>query len=403
MKIRVTALLLGLCLCLYILSGCSCSESPETTTNGVDWTNDETAQFTAPTDESDTDTQSVTDDTAAEDTDTEETLDTDYTVDTEDTDTVTGVSNTDTTQKATSPPDDKTKPPNTTAVVTKPPDEKPKPTTPPTIILPQAPGTAKHVSPCGNVTIDYSNAAKGYITIMYVGNSTRPQLHITLKDKVVYDYVPKNKLIGIPLSGGGGEYTVVFVEGIAGTNQGRPIVNEKFNFAVTNTQSAFLMSNHFVNYNASSAVVTKATELAAGKTEVEVVGAVYNWFITNVKYDTEKGKKAAAGQMSGYAPDLNELMRTKRGICFDYASGMTAMLRSRGIPTRLEFGYASGEYHAWISVWTKETGWVNDWIRFNGNVWVLMDPTWGADGGDASPKFRDFIKNTKNYQTTQFN
>lgn len=35
---------------------------------------------------------------------------------------------------------------------------------------------------------------------------------------------------------------------------------------------------------------------------------------------------------------------------------MTAMLRSQRIPTRLEVGYMGDVYHAWISIYTKETG-----------------------------------------------
>lgn len=42
------------------------------------------------------------------------------------------------------------------------------------------------------------------------------------------------------------------------------------------------------------------------------------------------------------------------------------MLRSQRIPTRLEVGYMGDVYHAWISIYTKETGWVNGIIEFDG-------------------------------------
>ena len=38
-------------------------------------------------------------------------------------------------------------------------------------------------------------------------------------------------------------------------------------------------------------------------------------------------------------PSVDETLKTKKGICFDYAALMTAMLRSQGIPTKLEIGY----------------------------------------------------------------
>ena len=49
----------------------------------------------------------------------------------------------------------------------------------------------------------------------------------------------------------------------------------------------------------------------------------------------------------------------EKGICFDYAALMTAMLRSQGIPTKLEIGYSGEVYHAWISTYIDEIGWVD--------------------------------------------
>ena len=54
---------------------------------------------------------------------------------------------------------------------------------------------------------------------------------------------------------------------------------------------------------------------------------------------------------------------------------MTSMLRSQGIPTKLQIGYAGKVYHAWISVYLEETGWIDDIIQFDGKHWERMDPT----------------------------
>ena len=79
-------------------------------------------------------------------------------------------------------------------------------------------------------------------------------------------------------------------------------------------------------------------------------------------------------------------MASKKGICFDYASLMAAMLRSQGIPTKLEVGYSGQAYHAWISVYLQETGWVDGIISFDGKDWTLMDPTLAAGNDRASVK-----------------
>lgn len=86
--------------------------------------------------------------------------------------------------------------------------------------------------------------------------------------------------------------------------------------------------------------------------------------------------------------------KTKKGICFDYAALMTAMLRSSGIPTRLDIGYATNIYHAWISTYLDEQGWVDNVIKFDGKNWTMMDPTFAAGGGDG---IQDFITDSSNY------
>jgi transglutaminase-like putative cysteine protease len=74
---------------------------------------------------------------------------------------------------------------------------------------------------------------------------------------------------------------------------------------------------------------------------------------------------------------------------------MAAMLRSQQIPTRLEVGYAKDAYHAWISVYIADVGWLNGIVEFDGNTWTLVDPTFGATSADSSLK--KFIGDGSNY------
>ena len=95
---------------------------------------------------------------------------------------------------------------------------------------------------------------------------------------------------------------------------------------------------------------------------------------------------------SGYLPVLDEVLAEEKGICFDYAALMTAMLRSQKIPCKLVVGYAGATYHAWISVWTEENGWIDGTIFFDGKVWERMDPTFASSSG-RSAEIMDFIEN----------
>ena len=101
---------------------------------------------------------------------------------------------------------------------------------------------------------------------------------------------------------------------------------------------------------------------------------VYDYVTGNIVYDTE----LAANVPLGYIPDIDSTLERGKGICFDYASLMTALLRTQGIPTKLVVGYSGTAYHAWISVYLQEAGWVDKIIRFDGKSWSLMDPTLAA-------------------------
>jgi transglutaminase/protease-like cytokinesis protein 3 len=107
-----------------------------------------------------------------------------------------------------------------------------------------------------------------------------------------------------------------------------------------------------------------------------------------LEYDHEK----AATVQSGYLPVLDEVLAQGKGICFDYAAVMTAMLRAQEVPCKLVVGYAGDIYHAWVSVWTEEHGWVDGAILFDGKVWKRMDPTF-ASSGQRSDEIMDFIEN----------
>ena len=87
----------------------------------------------------------------------------------------------------------------------------------------------------------------------------------------------------------------------------------------------------------------------------------------------------------------------KKGICFDYAALMTAMLRSQDIPTKLVVGYTGSLYHAWINVFLEGQGWVDNVIYFDGHDWKLMDPTF-ASSGKQSKEIMQYIGNGGNYK-----
>ncbi|MBR6701469.1 MAG: hypothetical protein IKL72_07060, partial [Firmicutes bacterium] len=65
------------------------------------------------------------------------------------------------------------------------------------------------------------------------------------------------------------------------------------------------------------------------------------------------------------------------------------------VRTRKQYATAS-DYHAWISVWTEKTGWVDATIYFDGKAWHRMDPTF-ASSAKQSEEIMKYIGDGSNY------
>lgn len=240
--------------------------------------------------------------------------------------------------------------------------------------------------------IDYSHAGQGYICADYSGSVSKIKLILSGPDGTDYTYdLHGNGYEVFPLSAGSGSYKATIYENISGTSYSTCLY-AGFDAVLANEFGPFLYPNQYVNFNADSKAVAKGAELAAGAdTDLDVVISIYDYITASIKYDYNK----ASDPPAGYVTDVDEILSSGTGICLDYAALMSAMLRSQQIPTRLEVGYAKDAYHAWISVYTEETGWLNGLIEFTGSSWTLVDPTFGANSSEKSLK--KFIGDGTNY------
>lgn len=240
--------------------------------------------------------------------------------------------------------------------------------------------------------IDYSHADQGYICADYSGSVSKIKLILSGPDGTDYTYdLHGNGYEVFPLSAGSGSYKATIYENISGTSYSTCLYTG-FDAVIANEFGPFLYPNQYVNFNADSKAVAKGAELAAGAdTDLDVVISIYDYITASIKYDYNK----ASDPPAGYVTDVDEILSSGTGICLDYAALMSAMLRSQQIPTRLEVGYAKDAYHAWISVYTEETGWLNGLIEFTGSSWTLVDPTFGANSSEKSLK--KFIGDGTNY------
>ena len=253
------------------------------------------------------------------------------------------------------------------------------------------------------ITFDLSNASEGYIMATYIGDN--PKVKIRIQNPGSEDYYTYDMSKGyniFPLTGGNGTYTFIAYENIAGTKYSQ-LFSQSETLEIKNDYTTYLYPNQYVNFDKDTKAVAMGSEIVqSADNDLDAVKDVYEYVVNTLHYDDDKAKKAKNGELSGYLPDVDTILQEKKGICFDYSALMATMLRSQNIPTRMELGYANMKegavYHAWISVYIKDIGWIDDLIEFDGKNWSMMDPTLISDSNN-SKKMRQFTKDKSNYTT----
>ena len=257
-----------------------------------------------------------------------------------------------------------------------------------------ASGTAEERT--ADAIVDYSNVSDGYVMVQYIGNSESRIKAQVKGPSETYSYdITKDVWATFPLSEGNGEYSVKVFENVGGTKYAQ-LMSASFTAEISDEFAPFLRPNQYVNY----ADAPNAVAIACGLTEdidgtLDKVAAVYEYVVHTLSYD----KELAETVKTGYLPELDAVLEKGSGICFDYASLMTAMLRSQGIPCKLVVGYAGSAYHAWISVWVDGEGWIDKVVYFDGKTWQRMDPTFASTGGKTA---QEFIGDGSNYMEKYF-
>lgn len=258
-----------------------------------------------------------------------------------------------------------------------------------------APKTGVTVYQNAKASIDASNLSEGYVYVKYTGGkNVKIKVQITKSGGTTYTYNLNNAgtTETFPLTEGNGSYSIKVYENTSGTKYALAY-STTVDMQLRNDFLPFLYPNQYVNFTSSSKVVAKAAELTSGKKDdLSKVSAIYYYVTDNFTYDYD----LAATVQSGYLPDVDQVLASKKGICFDYAAVMASMLRSQNIPCKLVVGYAGTVYHAWIDVFIDGVGWVDKAIYFDGKDWTMMDPTF-VSTGKHSEKILSYVTNDANY------
>lgn len=226
------------------------------------------------------------------------------------------------------------------------------------VILLLIPATAVHAA----VVVDKSQVESGIVSINYDTTKDVPFKIMVNKGSVNYFY-DLNEDSVVPLQMGNGDYVVSILENTTG-NKYRIVKRENVKVKLTNEQSVYLQSVQHINWNEDMEIIKKAKELTLNaKNDQEKLSAVYDYVVSNIKYDYKKYSTLS----SGYIPSIEDVNKEGKGICYDYAVLTAAMLRSIDVPTKLIMGYKTGlsVYHAWNQVYIDDQ-------------WVTVDTTLDA-------------------------
>lgn len=240
------------------------------------------------------------------------------------------------------------------------------------------------------VLVDYSNSNDGYIlakTKTY--DHSRIKIMIIKDDeKYTYDLNKELEFESYPLNMGDGTYSVKAYENLS-DDEYALLYSLDIEVSLDNEFTPFLYPNQIVDYNSDTKCIAKSFELVKDDTtDLDRVDHIYHWVLDNVTYDWDKVEQV---QGKYVLPVLDDIYDNGKGICFDYAAIMAAMLRVQHIPTKVVTGMVSEGYHAWIEVYIENMGWIKPHVYFNSGKWTQMDPTYDAMDrnydGDYSVKY----------------
>lgn len=231
--------------------------------------------------------------------------------------------------------------------------------------------------------IEVSHINDGYF---YVELKKEPEQRLKLQvtkgdDIYYYDLFYDGEPCVFPLQLGNGAYKIKIYRNVEASRYSF-MIGTTVTVKLSNENAAFLLPSQIVSYSRDSDSITQSINLTFGaENDLAKVQAIFEWIVKNIDYDYPK----AATVESGYLPDVDETLRTKKGICFDYAALFAAMLRANGIPAKLIIGYADpgNVYHAWNMVYITDIGWMSAEIYFDGENWQLADATFAASNSTS--------------------
>lgn len=152
------------------------------------------------------------------------------------------------------------------------------------------------------------------------------------------------------LTYGNGDYTFTLYRSTDG-NRYKVQSRHEESVRLSHSTAPYLHSTQNVSIDSATASLAKTLSRSSySSTQQALVTSRH--LNKTISYDDKKLEKLS----TTYLPNNATTLKTKRGICYDFASLNAALLRKQGIPTRLVMGTVKGVkgYHAWNEVYVDK-------------------------------------------------
>ena len=230
--------------------------------------------------------------------------------------------------------------------------------------------------------IDTSCATRGCV-FARCQNAHRLKFQVLCGDMAYnYDMPGDGSAICVPVNMGDGSYRFRIMQNTSANNYVE-LDSVTLDVDLENEFAPYLLPNVFCSYDGNSACCGLALDLVGDSdASWKALAAVCDWVTENISYD--HAKAAELSGKTGYVPNPDETLASRRGICFDYSSLAAAMLRRVGVPAKIVTGYVDDDiYHAWIMVYV-DGEWHTAVFNVLEKTWSRCDVTFAATGGGAT-------------------
>ena len=222
--------------------------------------------------------------------------------------------------------------------------------------------TPKHIEILNNDAFQVIETDRGILSITYkLENNGVVLINNTSKEEAKdYKYILKpGDTHVIALTDGVGAYKVTLhdVENTGG-NVGSILKTyecNEINLAEEDELQVFTKNTTLIDFESNSDIIDEVFK------DTNDVDEIYIYF-KNMGYDYRLADKISKGVITDYSVDIKSTIENKKGICYDLATSMTAVLRHKGYTAQMVYGYVNNTYHSWVRVLID-------------NEWFAYDPT----------------------------